>query len=160
MKASCAPLWQVFLRWLIGVLLIWAALGKLANLQEFLVTLAAYRLPLPPAFLRGTAMVLPWMELLCGLLLIADLRTQAALMWSLVMFVIFAVCTGQAWFRGLKIACGCLDLRFVGIQPGSPTSVLLESVEVAFLRSMVLAFATGLVLWRCRRKETAGTTEG
>lgn len=152
MSTSDIPGWQVLLRWLLGLLLVWAALGKLANLQEFYVTLAAYRLPLPQSLLRGVGIVLPWMELLCGLLLIAGTRTVAALAWSLAMFATFVVCTGQAWFRGLKIACGCLDLRFVGIQPGAPTAVLLESVEIAFLRSAVLAFAAGLLLWRSLRK--------
>lgn len=150
MRTSSTTPWQAMLRWLIGVLLIWAALGKLADLQEFLAVLAAYRLPLSAAVLRGTAMVLPWMELLCGLLLIAGVRTRAALAWSMVMFAVFSVCTAQAWARGLKIACGCLDLRFAGILPGSPSAVFLESVEFAFARAVVLACATGWLLWRHR----------
>jgi uncharacterized membrane protein YphA (DoxX/SURF4 family) len=148
MSTSGTTPWQAVLRWLIGVLLVWAALGKLANLQEFLATLAAYRLPLAAGLLRGTAMVLPWVELLCGLLLIAGARTHAALMWSLVMFVVFSVCTAQAWIRGLKISCGCLDLRFAGILPGSPAAMFLESVEFGFARALVLACATGWLLWQ------------
>ncbi|HSI64007.1 MAG TPA: MauE/DoxX family redox-associated membrane protein [Candidatus Saccharimonadia bacterium] len=160
MSTSAIFWWQVLLRWFLGLLLVWAALGKLANLQEFYVMLAAYRLPLPMSLLRGVAVVLPWMELLCGLLLLAGLRARAALAWSLVMFLSFIVCTGQAWLRGLKIACGCLDLRFVGIQPGTPTALLLESVEVAFLRAVVLAIVAGLLLWRSLLKDPAIPSEG
>ncbi|RBP39039.1 methylamine utilization protein MauE [Roseimicrobium gellanilyticum] len=152
MSTSDTPWWRTLLRWFLGLLLVWAALGKLANLQEFYVMLVAYRLPLPQAMLRGVAMVLPWMELLCGLLLIAGLRQRAALAWSLVMFVTFVMCTGQAWLRGLKIACGCLDLRFVGIEHGSSMAAMLESVEFAFLRSVVLAAAAVLVLQYAGRK--------
>jgi uncharacterized membrane protein YphA (DoxX/SURF4 family) len=150
MSTSRTTPWQAMLRWLIGVLLIWAALGKLANLQEFLAMLAAYRLPLPAGVLRGTAMVLPWMELLCGLLLLAGARTRAALAWSMVMFVVFIVCTGQAWMRGLEIACGCLDLRFAGVLPGAPAAAFLESVEFAFARAAVLACVTGWLLFKQR----------
>jgi putative oxidoreductase len=155
MSTSNTPWWHVLLRWLLGLLLVWAGLGKLANLQEFYVMLAAYRLPVPPSLLSGMGIVLPWMELLCGLLLLGGMRKRAALTWGLVMFFTFIVCTGQAWFRGLKIACGCLDLRFVGIQPGTPTTVLLESVEFALLRSVVLAVVAGLLLWRDLEKEKA-----
>ena len=107
MKTSTQLTWKVALRWLLGVVLVWAALGKLADPHEFHTSLLAYRLPLPGAFTAGVAIVLPWLELLCGLLLLADHRTPAALAWALALFGVFTVCTGQAWLRGLPIACGC-----------------------------------------------------
>lgn len=160
MSTVATSWWQIFLRWLLGLLLVWGALGKLADLQAFHVLLAAYRLPLPASWLRGVAMVLPWMELLCGLLLIAGMHKRAALAWSLVMFAVFVVSTGQAWARGLQIACGCLDLRVVGIERGSPTSALLESVEFAFLRAAVMAAVAGLLLWRCVGRRMQVPAEG
>lgn len=147
MEISFNLKWSVVLRWLLGVLLIWAALGKLANLQEFFSTLSAYRLPLPSPILPAIAIVLPWLELLCGLLLIANYRTTAALMWALVLFLVFTICTGQAWLRGLSIACGCLDLRLFGISTGSATERFLESAGFAFVRAVALA-AVALVLLR------------
>ena len=57
-------------RWLLAVLLVWAALSKIANLNEFHASIVAYQLPLPNGLLRLTAMVLPWLELLCGILLV------------------------------------------------------------------------------------------
>jgi uncharacterized membrane protein YphA (DoxX/SURF4 family) len=142
------PKWSVALRWLIGLLLVWAALGKLADLQEFYTALLAYRLPLPGGAIRMTAIVLPWLELLCGLLLIANYRTSAALGWALVLFLVFAVCTGQAWLRGLSIACGCLDLQLLGIAPESGTSKFLESTGFAFVRAGALAAAAFMLMRR------------
>jgi uncharacterized membrane protein YphA (DoxX/SURF4 family) len=133
---------QNVLRWLLGVVLVWAALGKLANLQEFYALLTAYQLPLPPVILQLIAAVLPWIELLSGLLLFANFRLNAALAWALILFFIFAACSGQAWLRGLHIACGCLDLRLVGISPGSKMAGVLESVRFAFLRTLVLLGAS------------------
>jgi putative oxidoreductase len=135
------------LRWLIGVVLVWAALGKLANLQEFFATLLAYQLPLPLPFLKFVSVVLPWIELLCGLLLLSGFMLHSALVWTLLLFLTFAACTGEAWLRGLHIACGCLDLRLLGILPESKTAALLESVGFALLRSVALA-ATVIYLMR------------
>ena len=138
MKISFEITPRTVARWAIGALLIWAALGKLANLQEFYASLLAYDLPVPAAVLRLAAIVLPWIELVCGLLLVADLRTDAALAWTVLLFAVFAVCTGQAWLRGLDVACGCLDLRLIGISAGSKTAAALESVKFAFVRAVVI----------------------
>jgi len=147
MKVSFELNPRVVARWVIGGLLLWAALGKLANLQEFYASLLAYQLPVPRAGLRGVAVVLPWIELLCGLLLVANLRPGAALAWTVVLFAVFAVCTGQAWLRGLEVTCGCLDLRLVGISAGSKVAAVLESVKFAFVRALVLG-AVALFLYR------------
>ena len=156
MKVAFTITWQSAWRWLIGVVLVWAALGKLANVQEFYTLLLAYRLPLPPALLKATAIVLPWIELLCGLLLVANLKTKAALAWAVVLFTVFALCTGQAWMRGLKIACGCLDLRLFGVARGSALGEIFESVGFAFIRASVLVVAAGW-LFRSVAKGSAET---
>jgi len=140
------------LRWLLGLVLIWAALGKLSNPQGFYVAVVAYQLPLPPMLLQCVAVILPWIELLCGLLLLASLRINAALIWTVILFITFTVCSGQAWLRGLHIGCGCLDLRLVGILPGSEMAGLLESAGFAFLRALALAAAALYLLRACIRR--------
>jgi uncharacterized membrane protein YphA (DoxX/SURF4 family) len=105
---------NLLLRWLFGVLLLWAAFSKLANLQAFYGSLLAYQLPLPDLLLRVGAVVLPWLELFCGLHLLVGIWVQAALGWALVLFAIFLVVTEQAWARGLDISCGCFNLQWFG----------------------------------------------
>jgi len=139
---------QVALRWLLGLLLVWAALSKLANVGEFYGQLLGYRLPLPNLLLKLTAAILPWLELLCGLLLLANRLTLPALTWAQVLFVIFIVATGQAWWRGLKIDCGCLNLSLLGFAPDGAASRFLQSTGFAFFRALGLAFAGGYLL-RC-----------
>lgn len=133
---------SLLLRWLFGVLLLWAAFSKLANLQAFYASLLAYQLPLPDPLLRVTAIVLPWLELFCGLHLLVGFWTQAALGWALVMFSIFLIATGQAWARGLDISCGCFNVQWFGGQAFART---FESVGFAFFRSVLLV-AGGLYL--------------
>jgi uncharacterized membrane protein YphA (DoxX/SURF4 family) len=138
MRLSFEITTRSLLRWLIAIVLIWAALGKLANLQEFYGTLTAYRLPLPAVSLRLAAIVLPWLELVCALLLATGLWRKAALSWAVALFAIFALGTLQAWWRGLAINCGCLDLRVIGVSPGSAAASWLESVPFAFFRAAAL----------------------
>jgi uncharacterized membrane protein YphA (DoxX/SURF4 family) len=137
---------NALLRWLIAGAFVWAALGKLANPHEFYGAIRAYQLPLPAILTRTAAVVLPWLELLCGLLLAANLRRGAALIWALVLFAVFTIVTGQAWLRGLPIACGCFDLQLLGIPRGSGLARLLESVAFASVRALFLAAAAAYLL--------------
>lgn len=135
-------------RWILGALLVWAALSKIANPLEFYSGVVAYQLPLPGVVLRAVAMVLPWLELICGLLLLAGLWTRAAAGWALVLFVVFIGATGQAWARGLDIACGCFNLRVLGLgeEQARAVAAILESVKFAFARAILLALAAIYVL--------------
>lgn len=126
------------LRWLLAVLLVWAALGKIANLQEFHASVAAYRLPLPGAMTRMAVMVVPWLELLCGILLVAGTMRRAALLCTVGLCAIFVLATGQAWARGLEISCGCFKLDFLG---EGAAKQALESVQFAFGRAVLLLAA-------------------
>lgn len=140
---------KIFVHWILGVLLVWAALSKIANLQDFYISIATYQLPLPGVALRWTAMILPWLELLCGLLLLGRIWTRAALVWSLVMFGVFVIATGQAWARGLDIACGCFNLSAFGLDASSGKSFVkfVESVGFAFVRASLL-FLGAVYLFR------------
>ncbi len=119
------------LRWLLGVVLIWAALGKLANAQDFLANVYDYRIPLPGSFLRHVAVTLPWIELLCGLALLTGFWQESALGLVFMMMLIFLAATGQAWIRGLDIDCGCFG---TALEKNS----FLGSVEFAFFRNLAL----------------------
>jgi len=133
---------RTVLRWLLAALLVWAALSKIANPQEFRGDIAAYQLPLPDAVVRLTAIVLPWLEFLCGLLLIAGGARRAAVLWTIILFAVFVLVTGQAWARGLDISCGCFKLDFLG----EGAANFFESVQFAFFRALLLLVAA-VFLW-------------
>lgn len=142
-------------RWVLGAILVWAAVSKLPNLQDFYGAIAAYRVPLPGVLLRISAAVLPWLELFCGLLLLAGLWCRAALLWVLVLCSLFVAATGQAWARGLSISCGCMNLDFlkpVGIGEGAIK--FFESAPFAFVRACLL-LAAGAFLYAAERKQAS-----
>lgn len=141
------------LRWLLAIILIWAALGKIANLQEFHASLAAYKLPLPEALLRLAVTGLPWLELLCGIFLVAGGLRRAALLWTVILCAVFVLATGQAWGRGLEISCGCLKLDFLG---DGAAKKALESVQFAFVRAVLLLGAAVYLFRTGRHQKPAG----
>jgi putative oxidoreductase len=145
--------WALAGRWLLAIVFAWAAVGKLANPLAFHDALHAYQLPLPPLVVRTIAVVLPWLELLVALLLAADFRRAAALLWAGALAAAFALATGQAWARGLDIACGCLDLRVFGLAPQGGLARAIESPAAACLRAVLLGAVAALLL---RREQRAG----
>ena len=152
MKTGQPNITESGLRWLLALLLLWAAVSKLANPTAFLGSIYAYELPLPRALLQGAAVILPWVELLCGLLLLAGFWTQTALLCVTGLMVLFVVATGQAWARGLDIACGCFNLQIFGIQDRMPGLVhFLESVSFAFFRNLLLTCLAGFLLRQALR---------
>src|SRR5258708_27130093 len=95
------------------------------------------------------AMVPAWLDLLCGLMLLAKVRTEAAIVWSVVLFLVFVLATGQAWARGLEISCGCFNLELFGLGENEGMAKLLHSVVFAFFRALLLA-AGAIYLFRAQ----------
>ncbi|HXI11672.1 MAG TPA: MauE/DoxX family redox-associated membrane protein [Thermoanaerobaculia bacterium] len=97
----------------LGVIFILAALPKIVDPPSFAHMIYNYRL-VPGALLNPIALVLPWLELLCGLGLVLGIwkgtcRTIVGLM--LVAFII-AIAINLA--RGNAIDCGCFDVSAAG----------------------------------------------
>jgi uncharacterized membrane protein YphA (DoxX/SURF4 family) len=90
----------------IGVILLWAALGKIGDMNEFAREVHNFHLsPLWAEHL--VAMTLPWVELSAGLALVTGLRARAGAVLALALMVVFTIAVGAAWARGLDFRCGC-----------------------------------------------------
>ena len=62
---------------------------------------------LPKLGVALVAGVLPWLEIVIGLLLLAGIATRAVAVVSAVLLLGFIAGVTQAWARGLSIDCGC-----------------------------------------------------
>ncbi len=98
----------VALRVLVGGVFLIASVDKLGNPEPFARAIANYRL-LPVEFVNGVAIVLPWLELLVGLMLVAGVRIRAAATVATVLLAVFTLALVSAIVRGLDISCGCFS---------------------------------------------------
>ncbi len=87
---------------------VWVVAGalKLPHPADSVRAVRAYDL-LPEAVVPTIGHVLPALEVVIGLLLLAGLLTRPAAVVSALLFVAFIVGISAAWARGLQIDCGC-----------------------------------------------------
>ena len=97
-------------RLLLGAVFVVAAGPKIMDPPGFAHMIANYRL-FPPALVHAAALVLPWIEITCGLLLVSGIfqRTAAKLVGA--MLVVFILAIGTNLARDRAVQCGCFDVH-------------------------------------------------
>ena len=100
------PRLTLALRLSAGAVLIYASYDKLLGAQAFADAVDDYRI-LPLALVNLTAVVLPWVELVTGLCLIAGLGTPGAGLVTTALAAVYCGALTSALLRGLDIGCGC-----------------------------------------------------
>lgn len=93
-------------RVILGGIFIYAAVGKILYPADFSEAITNYQL-VPVMFTNLIAIVLPWVELVVGLLLLNGFRTQSANVIIFLLICVFSFGAAQALIRGLDINCGC-----------------------------------------------------
>jgi len=92
----------------IGVMFIVAAMSKFVYPAEFAENLASYRI-VPYWAVNFIAVIMPWLELICGLFLIIGLMTRSVSAILTVFLFGFSVFVAINVVRGTPINCGCFD---------------------------------------------------
>lgn len=102
-------------RLVLGGVFLFYSIGKIADPAAFAREIGNYHI-LPLYAINILAIVLPWLELICGALLIAGakLRASSAIVGS--MLLVFIIAIYSAMSRGLNINCGCstVNVEMVG----------------------------------------------
>jgi uncharacterized membrane protein YphA (DoxX/SURF4 family) len=108
--ASKSRIWVValVLRVCLGVFFLYTGGEKLFRLDDFTRDVANYRMVMQP-WDAVIAYTLPCFEIVTGLCLLLGLLVRGALMLATGMMLAFLVATGQAWYFGFDINCGCFS---------------------------------------------------
>jgi uncharacterized membrane protein YphA (DoxX/SURF4 family) len=107
LKRCLAHPWLgLLLRVYVGGVFIYASMYKINYPGEFAETIASYQL-LPYWAINITALVMPWLELVSGVLLILGVRTKSAAALIGGMLILFSLAILVTLLRGIPIGCGC-----------------------------------------------------
>ncbi len=90
----------------IGALFIYASMYKINYTAEFAETIASYQL-IPYWAVNSIAIVLPWVEMISGILLIAGIRIRSAALTIVFLLILFTGAIVLNLIRGADIGCGC-----------------------------------------------------
>lgn len=123
------------LRILIGLVLLASGIEKtISPYQNFLFVIQAYNM-LPSGLETAVAMILPWIELIVGIMLVTGYCVPLMLRLALLMFAMFIIVVAQALLRGLPIdQCGCFG-QSIHIPP--KVIVVIDSVTVLFILVLI-----------------------
>jgi len=116
-----------------GLILVFAGITKLRDPYAFLKTVYDYELlPLYGGIL--TASFVPWLEIFCGIFLVAGIWRKACLLIATTLLLGFITAQGFAIYNGLEIACGCFGTQAsVGAKSISISSALAISCVIALV---------------------------
>ncbi|MFQ5498367.1 MAG: MauE/DoxX family redox-associated membrane protein [Candidatus Zixiibacteriota bacterium] len=90
----------------VGITFIYASYYKIVEPLTFARSIWYYHM-VPGNLINLMALILPWIELICGLLLIAGVYYRGAVVWANIMVIIFIIALTTAIARGISIDCGC-----------------------------------------------------
>jgi uncharacterized membrane protein YphA (DoxX/SURF4 family) len=133
----------------LGVFFVAAALPKIVDPPSFAHMVYNYRI-VPGAAINLMAIVMPWIELLCGLALILGIWTAAARAIVAAMLFVFITAISINLARGNIIDCGCFD---PSPRPKSRAE-RLDDMRFVILRDAGMLLMVGQ-LWYAERKRLA-----
>lgn len=108
MKVDSKNLFFISVRTCVAIIFISASIDKIVNPAEFSEIIYNYRLV--PEFANNLfSLWLPWLEFVCGILLLFGIWELASisLITALMFLFISAICANMV--RGIDISCGCFS---------------------------------------------------
>ena len=102
------PVLSLVLRFYLSGIFIYASLHKINFPAEFADNIAGY-LIVPYWLVNPLAVFMPWLELACGLFLLAGVRVRAASLLIGGMLIMFTLAVIVALVQDTPIGCGCFQ---------------------------------------------------
>ncbi len=140
-------------RLILGLVFIAAALPKLTDPPAFAKAIWAYEL-FPAWSLHPLALVLPWLELLCGLALCFGFWLRAATLWLGALLLSFCIALAINLARQHPVDCGCF-----GASVPKTRAEQLTDMRWLILRDVGLLLLIVQVLWASGSRTIPGADQ-
>jgi uncharacterized membrane protein YphA (DoxX/SURF4 family) len=137
-----------------------ACYHKILDPGAFALDIATYQI-LPLSLINLMAIILPWIELVAGVLLLVGFRTRAAALLISGMMLMFTVAIAIALDKGLDMSCGCFASQGAVEDPISWRTIVRD-LSWSFLALYVLFFdhsPIGLDRWFAHRRQIGAETK-
>lgn len=140
----------------LGAVFIYASYDKLSGSQLFVDAVENYRL-LPRVLLYPFAVILPWVQFVTGICLVAGALVSGAALVSAGLYAMFLAAMASAIIRGLDISCGCFNLTAEGqrVAWGS-----LWPRALGLIASIYVMAASNVFEWPLSRLMRSGKGKG
>jgi len=139
------------IRLVLGGVFIYAAIHKIIYPADFAQDIYNYRM-LPPSFINFMALALPWLEVICGVLIIAGIFTRGSALLIGFMLLVFIIAISAALLRGLDISCGCFSSGVENTGHGIAVDLLIRDI-LMFAGSLIVLFYAGSAFSLARRAD-------
>ena len=125
----------------LGLIFIAAALPKIVDPPSFAHMIYNYKI-MPWSLINLMALVMPWIELLCGLALVFGIWKETARTIIGAMLLVFVLAISINLARGNAIDCGCFDVSAAG----KTTEERLADMRFVIVRDVGMLLMVGQ-LW-------------
>ena len=132
----CDPKYVALLfRWILGSVFVYASWDKIQHPADFARAVDEYQI-LPEIFVNIFAIILPWVELICGLSLIIGIFVGGSIMIINSLMVVFFVAKAISLYKGLEIGCGCFSV-----------SDVRDTIGISYLLRDLVLIGMGLFIY-------------
>lgn len=97
----------------LGGVFIWASWSKILDPESFARIIQNYQI-LPPVLVNPVAILLPWIEALCGIFLLCGYFVKGSALIVGVLLIVFGLVMSFNIYRGIDVACGCFSVSSAG----------------------------------------------
>ena len=146
-KSLSHPWLTIRVQLALGAIFVIAAVPKIADPPGFAHMIYNYRI-LPTGLINISALVLPWVELMCGLALILGVWRKPALAIIAILLVVFIAAIALNLARGNAIDCGCFNVSLAN----RSVEQRLGDMRLDILRDIGMLLMVAQVWWGIMRE--------
>jgi putative oxidoreductase len=149
MKLLASPWLTIRVQIALGVIFVAAALPKIVDPPSFAHMIYNYKL-VPFGVINAMALVMPCIELLCGLALILGIWKGTARTIIAALLLTFIIAISINLLRGNAIDCGCFDVTAAG----KTTEERLADMRLVILRDIGMLLMVAQLWYASRTPAT------